>query len=176
MSKQIKIMKKYLLLVFGDLEKENVIDAVFHGMSTVVDSKFLKFQFTNGTGIFHFASEVNHEDLYDYITGLLYGISENFILTEMTDKLTVHMEEKVKTHLLDLDNETESVEMTFDFSTMDKPGMEEFGNDFVEFILDEFKKEVKPPSLNQILDKINEKGIKSLSAYEKEILDNYSKK
>lgn len=168
-------MKKYLLLVFGDFEKEHVIDALFHGMTTVVDSKFLKFQYTNGTGIFHFATEVNHSDLYDFITGLFYGISENFILTEMSDKVTVHMEDKVKAHLLDLDNETESVEMTYDFSTSHKPEMEEFSSDFVEFILDEFKKEVKPPSLNQILDKINEKGIKSLTAYEKEILDNYSK-
>ena len=35
--------------------------------------------------------------------------------------------------------------------------------------------EIKVPTLNQILDKINEKGISSLSGFEKEILDEYSK-
>jgi hypothetical protein len=145
-------------------------------MSTIVDSSFMRSQHTPNCLIFHFATEVIHEDLYDFIVGLFYGISENFILTEMTDKVTVHMEDTVKAHLLDLETKTESADMTIDYSKMFKEDMEELSNDFVEFILDEFKQEVKRPSLNQILDKINEKGIKSLTAFEKEILDNYSKK
>jgi hypothetical protein len=169
-------MKKYLLVVFGDFKNEKVINGLAQGMSTIVDSDFLKFQSTPGALVFHFASEVIEEDLYDFIVGLFYGVSENFILTEMTDKVTVHMEDRVKAHLLDLDKETESVDMTIDFTKLFKDDIEELSNDFVEFILDEFKQEVKTPSLNEILDKINEKGIKSLTQLEKEILDNYSKK
>jgi hypothetical protein len=169
-------MKKYLLVVFGDFKNEKVINGLAKGMSTIVDSSFMKSQHTPNCLIFHFATEVMDEDLYDFIVGLFYGISENFILTEMTDKVTVHMEDSVKAHLLDLETKTESVDMTNGWSKMLKEDIEELSNDFVEFILDEFKQEVKPPSLNQILDKINEKGIKSLTEFEKEILDNYSKK
>jgi len=164
------------LVVFGDFKDEKIITGIGHGMATIVDSDFLKYQHTTGSLIFHFASEVMYEDLYDFIVGLFYGLSENFILTEMTDKVTVHMEDRVKAHLLDLDKETESVDMTINFTKMFKEEIEDLSNDFVEFILDEFKQEIKPPSLNEILDKINEKGIKSLTQFEKEILDNYSKK
>jgi hypothetical protein len=45
----------------------------------------------------------------------------------------------------------------------------------VSFLLEEMEDEIKVPTLNQILDKINEKGLSSLSGFEKEILDEYSK-
>jgi hypothetical protein len=47
--------------------------------------------------------------------------------------------------------------------------------EFVGFLLDEINQEIKVPTLNQILDKINEKGISSLTGFEMEILDEYSK-
>jgi hypothetical protein len=47
--------------------------------------------------------------------------------------------------------------------------------DFVSFLLDEMEDEIKTPTLNEILDKISEKGLSSLSGFEKEILNKYSK-
>ena len=41
--------------------------------------------------------------------------------------------------------------------------------------VEEMEDEIKGLTLNQILDKINETGISSLSGFEKEILDEYSK-
>jgi hypothetical protein len=49
--------------------------------------------------------------------------------------------------------------------------------DFVALLLDKVKKNVKKPTLDQLLDKINnsENGIESLSQFEKDTLESYSK-
>jgi len=41
--------------------------------------------------------------------------------------------------------------------------------------LNELKTKLKRPSLDEILDKIRDKGIESISPYEKDILDNFGK-
>jgi hypothetical protein len=170
-------MKKYLLTVFGEFNNKEIIARLGKGIAPIVDSPHLKFQHTKGAMVFHFGSEVNTEEIYDYVTGIFYGLSDAFILTEMTDKTSVYMPENIKAHLLDLENDTEEVDIRIDVPKMSKSydDMSEMAEGFVEFLLDEFKEEVISPSLNEILDKINEKGIKSLSTFEKEILDNYSK-
>ena len=43
-------------------------------------------------------------------------------------------------------------------------------------LLNEIKKNLNTPSLDQLLDKMVEHGVDSLTPYEKAILDNYSQK
>jgi len=171
-------MKKYLLVVFGDFKSKKMIESVGKGLSPIVDTPHLKFQHTKGALIMHFGSEVSQEELHDFLTGFFYGMSDTLILTEMTDKVSLSMSDETRAHLLDLDNDGDNVEIRIDMSNMRKPDMDEefMAEDFVKFLLDEFNEDVKKPTLNEILDKINEKGIKSLLPFEKEILDNYSKK
>lgn len=173
----MKKEKTYLLVVFGDFKSKKTLESIGKGLSTIVDSKHLKFQYIDGALIMHFGSEVIQEELHDFLIGFFYGTSETFILTEMTDKVSLCMNDETKAHLLDLENDGDSVDIKIDVSGMKKADFdEEFTEDFVNFLLDEFAQEVKVPTLNEILDKINEKGIKSLSNFEKDILDNYSKK
>jgi len=171
-------MKKYLLVVFGDFKSKKIIESVGKGLAPIVDTKHLKFQHTKGALIMHFGSEVSQEEIHDFLTGLFYGISETFILTEMTDKVSLSMTDESRAHLLDLENDGDNVEIRIDMTDIRKSDSDEelIAEDFVKFLLDEFNEEVKEPTLNEILDKINEKGIKSLSSFEKEILNNYSKK
>ena len=78
---------------------------------------------------------------------------------------------------MDLENESDEVDIRIDVPRMGKSAddMSEMAEDFVSFLLEEMEDEIKVPTLNQILDKINEKGLSSLSGFEKEILDEYSK-
>jgi hypothetical protein len=170
-------MKKYLLTVFGDFNSKEIIARLGKGMAPIVDSPHLKFQHTKGAMVFHFGSEVSTEEIYDYIVGVFYGLSNAFILTEMTDKTSVYMPDDVKAHLLDLDNDTEEVDIRINMPKMGKSvdDMSEMAEDFVSFLLDEMEDEIKTPTLNEILDKISEKGLSSLSGFEKEILNEYSK-
>ena len=129
--------------------------------------------------IFHFATEVSKEEIFDYVGGILYGITEAYILTEMNDEVTISMPEDIKQNLLDLENSLDEIEMSIDMNS-EKNNMryideeQEDDEDFVALLLDEVKRKVKKPSLDQLLEKISKNGMDSLSKFEKETLEYYS--
>jgi hypothetical protein len=91
------------------------------------------------------------------------------------------MPKDVENHLLDLENKSEDVVIDMNFKDI-KNRLEEIeeesdDEDFVALLLDKVKKNVKKPTLDQLLDKINnsENGIESLSQFEKDTLESYSK-
>ena len=53
---------------------------------------------------------------------------------------------------------------------------EEDESDFIALLLEDVKRKIKRPSLDQILEKIKHDGIQSLSQFEKDTLEEYSKK
>ena len=71
--------------------------------------------------------------------------------------------------------------MDLDKETLDlkwKPSKnfdEELDEEIVALLLEGIKKSRKKPTLDEILEKILSGGVNSLSLYEKEILENYSK-
>ena len=168
-------MKKYFLILFGDFESEDICKEVALTITPLVDSPHLKFNHSKGNLIFHFASEVSQEEIYDYVMGSLFDLCSSFLLTENTDKVSLFLPSKIKQHLLDLENEGEDVEVKINLNQTRSLEDLEREEDFVALLLDEVKKQVKKPSLDQLLDKINTKGIDSLSKFEKDVLDEYSK-
>jgi hypothetical protein len=52
---------------------------------------------------------------------------------------------------------------------------EEEDAEYLNDILTELKSKIRKPSIDEILDKIKEKGVESITPYEKDILDNYGK-
>jgi hypothetical protein len=167
-------MKKYLLVVFGQFTHEMSQDLAL-SISPIVDSPHLKFQFTPGAILLHFASEVEHVEIHDFLCGVFYGLASTFILTELTDKVSVNMPKSYSDHLFDLenDNEPSTIKLKSN-SNLTENDMEEDDN-FVALLLDEIKSKVRKPSLDSILDKIKSKGIDSLSQFEKDTLEEYSK-
>lgn len=171
-------MKNYLLTIFGEFENEKIYKEIALSITPLVDSPHLKFNHTRGCLIFHFASEVSQEEIYDYLIGSLFEFTTSFILTEYTDNVSVYLPEDVKKHLFDLENNIGEVQIKIDLTkNLQNPedlDWSEKENEFVALLLDEVKKTVKKPTLDQLLDKINKSGIDSLSPFEKEILDSYS--
>lgn len=150
------------------------------GLTPIVDSPNLKFQHTQNVLLFSFASETTKEELFDYITGILFGITETFILTEVNDNLTVSFPKDIKEHLMNLEKEGENIEMTIDMreekgKSHNFMSDEDDEDDFVALLLEELKENVKKPSLDYILDKILNTGFDSLSSQEKQTLEYYSK-
>jgi len=169
-------MKKYLLTIFGELNSDAICKEIAIALSPIVDSPNLKFQFTKGVLIFHFASEMDISDIHEFLEITSYELYESFILSEYTDKVSVFMPEKNKTHLLDLDNnDEEGMEMVL----IPKNGIQYIDDkdddEFVALLLNEVKKHIKAPTLDQLLDKIKSEGVDSLTPFEKGTLDNYSK-
>jgi hypothetical protein len=170
-------MKKYLLTVIGNFENKELYEEVAITLTPLVDSPHLKFQSSNGVLLFHFESEVEQSEIHDYIQGSLFDIVNTFILTEYTDKVSVCMPKEMKEHLFDLENDNNEISINIDLNQNRKSfdDMEE-EDDFVALLLNEVKSKVKAPSLDQILDKIASNGVDSLTKFEKDTLDSYSKK
>jgi hypothetical protein len=142
----------------------------------IVDSPHLKFNHMEGSLIFHFASEVDYVELSDYFTVIFDEITEIFILTEVTDRMTVSLPKSIKDHLFDLEKDSPEVEIRVNlnrgFQEIDE---QEEDDSSVALLLEEIKSKIKKPSLDYILDKINIKGFNSLTPFEKDTLEEYSK-
>jgi hypothetical protein len=163
-------MKNYFLILLGNFENESETKDIVVSLSPIVDSPTLKFNQTTGSLVFHFASEVSQEEMYDYIIVTVSEKCTSFFLTENTDKVSVFLPTSVSEHLLDLDKETLDLKW--------KPSKnfdEELDEEIVALLLEGIKKSRKKPTLDEILEKILSGGVNSLSLYEKEILENYSK-
>lgn len=172
-------MKNYLLTVVGNFESEDMCKDMALTLTPIVDSPNLKFSHSRGVLLLHFASEVSKVEIYDFVHGVLYGISDTFILTEYTDNLTVALPEHLKSYMLNLNDDSEDSPMKLDMvKVKNNIGFEEAEDDedFVALLLEQTKHMFKRPSLDQILDKISQKGFESLTPFEKDTLENYSKK
>lgn len=174
-------MKKFLLVIFGDyLQDTESIEYLKNfaiSLTPLVDTPQIKFQFTKGASVFHFGTEVPMEEINYYIKACLEtdGINMSFILTEMNDKVSVSFPKVTYEHLMDLESDKSS-EVRLSQNTVqtyenddDDPQYENLAS-----LLDLIK-ENKKPTLDFILDKIKDKGLNSLTNYEKDILSEYSK-
>jgi regulator of replication initiation timing len=149
-------------------------------ISPIVDSPNLKFHYTRNQIIFSFGTETPKDEIYEYITGILYGLVEIFILTEVVDDFSVSLPKDIKDHLFDLENVGENVTMKLDMErikkNLDFSFDDEEDDDDDDIISLIFKNKITEPTptLDQILDKLYSDGIDSLSSKEKNILETYS--
>jgi len=172
-------MNNYLLTIIGEFQTKEMCKSIALSLTPIVDSPSLKFHYTKNVLVFHFSSEVSQVEITDYTQGILFGISDFFILNKMTDDVSVLMPQDVSTHLFDLETVGEDVDTILDMNRIKNnlDFMEQEEDDLVASLLDEIreKKLFNKPSLDQLLDKVLNDGIESLSRYEKDILETYSK-
>ena len=172
-------MNKYLLTVFGEFETKEMCQNVALSITPIVDSPNLKFQHSKGVLLFHFCSEILKEEIYEYVKGVLYGVTESFILTTITDDVSVSMPKDIYNHLFDLDSANGEIDMKLDMTRIKNnlDFMEQEEDDLVALLLEEMRENnvIKKPSLDQILDKVLTNGMESLSSFEKDTLETYSK-
>ena len=89
------------------------------------------------------------------------------------------MSEENKKHLFNLENTDDNdvidgIEMVF-VPKDQQDQEEEYDDDFVALLLNEVKKNLKTPTLDQLLDKIKSEGVESLTQYEMGLLESHSK-
>jgi hypothetical protein len=171
-------MKKYLLTFFGDLEHYEKQQEITISLLPIVDSPSLKFQYGKEFIIAHFESELETKEIYEFLEMCSDNLYNSFILNEYDEKVSVFMSNENKEHLFNLDGSTGASGQEMGITLNNK---EEYFEDdgeedeFTSKIIAELKRQLKPPTLDQLLDKINEKGYNVLSNFEKGILENYSK-
>lgn len=173
-------MKKYFLTVIGESKfNSEVLMDIGVALGTIVDSEYLNFNYGESFVMFHFESSVNKEDMFTYIKGVLFGISETFVLTEVSDKFSVSLPTRMN-FIFDLEkgNPEYIVNNIFLDEDEDENDADNYNDEFSS-IMDTLRRNLQKAqpkiSLDSLLDKINESGINSLSETEKKFLENYSK-
>lgn len=174
-------MNYYLLSLTNDFASEGMCKELALSISPIVDSPNLKFHYTRNQIMFSFGTETPKEEIYEYITGILYGLVEIFVLTEIVDDFSVSLPKDIKDHLFDLENVGENVTMKLDMErikknldfSFDDDDENDDENDIMSLIFKN-KNSDPNPTLDQILDKLYSQGMDSLSSKEKNILQTYS--
>ena len=186
-KKQPKQDPAYMLFIFGDFdEQETLATNLSSQLLTVVSSPFLKFTYGEYGVVFHFRSKEVFSDLKEYIDMGMSEITEQYFLMEVTKNVDIKMPRKLKKDFLNIDGEekkkdTKTGEINVEAKIKER--REELRNFTFEFLMPtDFNQMVQKnepeylPTVDEILDKISEQGINSLTETEKEILDNYGKR
>jgi hypothetical protein len=186
-KRQPKQDPSYMLFIFGDFdEQETLATNLSSQLLTVVSSPFLKFTYGEYGVVFHFRSKEVFSDLKEYIDMGISEITEQYFLMEVTNNVDIKMPRKLKKDFLNIDGEEKKKEnKTGEINVESKlrERKEELRNFTFEFLMPtDFNQMVQKnepdylPTVDEILDKISENGIESLTETEKEILDNYGKR
>lgn len=175
-------MNYYLLSVTCDVTTEKICREIAISISPIVDTLHLKFHYTRNQIIFSFGTETEKDEIFEYIRGILFGLVDIFILTEIKDECSVSLPEDVEEHLFDLDSVSDDLTMKLDMERIKKnldfsfdEEDDDDDNDIMSLIKSNKIINSYNPTLDQILDKLHSEGMSSLSVQEKNILETYSK-
>jgi hypothetical protein len=174
----------YMLFLFGDFsDLESITQELSMQFLPFVTSPFLKYTYGEFGVVFHFRSAETFTDLKEYVDMSLNEIVDQYYLMEATKNVDIKMDRKLKKDFLNIDGETKKEQPktgTIDVESKVRERREELRNFTFEFMLPmDFNPKKEPdylPTVDEILDKISEKGIETLTEKEKEILDNYGKR
>jgi hypothetical protein len=127
--------------------------------------------------IFHFASDFSVDEIDDFLCLVSVEFENfNYFLTQKTKNVASNFDEDNLLHLLTLRNTNKKKQTppkSFEFK-MDFGSNEEFAR-MSETIMGLVPKKRCDLTLDELLDKINDQGINSLTEEEKNKLDEYSK-
>lgn len=188
----------YLLFVFGDMRVEGSQDEIAASLITITKHEKLKFIYGDYHMVLNLETDLPFDELKEFIYEVLKSERFEYFLMPTSDKTSVKLPNEMAQHLFDLENETENVfiftqENVEDIKRRNKAGDEELDM-IINYFLSENnlsfddedeeedmlikkiqreQKEVKP-SIDELLEKIVENGIESLTLQEKQLLDEYS--
>lgn len=177
----------YLLFVFAYHDnQEKMVNILANEISTVVDSTEIKYYYGPQSVIFTFKTMDDISLLREFFqitfadAGIVY-----FLIPHEPDKMSYWMDKNIVEHLFgddkkssekDISKEQQAEAQKLLFKDLEDitsmlEGMEDDDDDD-DIMLKPKKKE---PTLDEILDKINDTGMESLTSEEKKILSKFSK-
>jgi hypothetical protein len=187
---------KYLLTVFVcHKNQENFAITLAEEIQGLCKSS-VKYFFGEQTILITFETKIKFGEVSDFFDGILGGLSIPYVVAP-TDKMSYWFNKENEKHLFGTDlcttNEEYSQEEQDDFIDDLLGGLNNLSRQMMEDgewgsapsrrsehryddLFGEQKKNIKEePTLDELLDKINVSGIKSLTTEEKELLNKYSK-
>jgi len=182
---------KYLLFVYGNYDEHPFVIKNIAKLLTEVSSTDVKYQFGSSGAIYHFTTIMKISEVKKKISEPLQKLTAMYFMVPFNKNVNFYIDDKkIENHLFSStdtpDNLSEGNTLEYNLSDLDKD-LTSMTNDFFiqnlsEFIGVDLNKLVEgmdnleeTPTLNEILDKINECGFESLTTTEKILLDEYSK-
>ena len=180
----------YMLFLFGDFsDLENLTQELSSQFLPFVTSPYLKYTYGEFGVVFHFRSKETFTDLKEYVDMVFNEVVDQYFLMEVTKNTDVKMlDRKIKKDFLNIDGEVKKEPTkngSIDVESKIRERREELKNFTFEFMLPldmvplgktDKGYENEEPTVDEILDKISEKGIETLTEREKQILDEYGKR
>ena len=187
-------LTKYILFVFtkNDNPKE-FTEQIADELSVLSDSPNLNYYYGPESSVFTISTLDSYEDVKDYVDMILGGCEIMYVLLPYTsDKLSYGLPDKVSEHLFNdgvndfmSEKPTNSESNDFEVRKMIqdkirdtfKLNIENFDFEYDEeewTDIDEIKNKYRNPSLDDLLEKIKEKGLNSLTEKELQLLNQYS--
>jgi hypothetical protein len=188
------------MFMFGEHQQQDkFINLIANEISAISDSENIKFYYGETSAIFTFMSSDNITDIDNFLT-TLFDSATNLVyilLPFSKDKMSVKLPEGIYEHIFDINNdktisgftpseinllckeeepkldEINKINEEFDFIDLNQ-----FNDEIFEYFhshSDELNVKYKKPTIDDILDKISENGINSLTDNERNHLDEYSK-
>lgn len=173
---------KYILFVYRCDDKKNeteYVNGIAHEISPIVKSDEIKFIFGETNAVFHFETEMSFPELNIYMD-LVSKDFENFtyFLVPKGKNFASNMDETNLNHLMELYPNKRKRKNKKSFFELPKISFneEEFIKNYLSSIDNkENNEDICTLTVDEILDKILDKGITSLTESEKNKLDEYSK-
>jgi hypothetical protein len=178
-------MKSYILIILNPKITNSDLNIIIGGIGTITDSKISKSLVINGINYFNFESSVEREDLFVFFSGLLFEISESFVLLDKDEKNNLLIPNEYAKSFLNLDFSDLNADMKQslildedDFTLIDDVLLFEDDDIFADIddellFLNKLNFKKNKLNIDDILDKISKSGIDSLTSYEKKYLNNY---
>ena len=182
-------MRKYILIAFRTNDDKPMFSYMLDSITEITESKFLKFKEVGNTIIIHFGSSRNFEELKKYVNIVLSKCSDINFLFENNDNMSVNMSFNDLEPFLSLDVNIPSPEVDKEETSKYDKISNEFILSFIDSISNELNDECveededvyikkslkKEYNLDDILDKISEKGVSSITQEENDYLKKLSK-
>ena len=188
---------QYMLFIFGDFKgKDKIIELIALQLSAFTDKhSYVKYNYGDYGVVVNFQSHLSFYNIRDHVHIILEKVAPQYFLFERPKHMYAFMPPELKLNLFDLNEENTNIEqknvnfkdnmnlmdnfllnLTSSFSTgIDNVLSEEDMEKMFENIMNKMEeREDYRPTIDEILDKIKNNGIGSLTKTEKQILDEYS--
>lgn len=177
----MKRKKNYLLFILGDFKDINTsLNQIISILGFVIGGPSLKYIHHDNLILAHFESYDTLEDIHFYLNTTFDEDIISYFLVPKPRKLGMRLDEELEKHLINLHSNT----LKLDEDTIkEKLGenlyhvnetLQEYSNRFINKTIDKSKK--KTYTLDEVLEKIYDEGVDSLTEDEKNFLDSVSKK
>lgn len=178
---------RYLTFLMGvTVESKADLDSFVHSLSPLVNGNS-RYIFTENSMVMHFDSDVPYEELKAFMRTICEDYGFYFFMTPFPDKLSVNLPPEDCSYLFDLNNEikfdnTEAIEHYFGQESKGDKRLEMFFNeddeddeddDMVQQLMEKYRLKQEEPTIDEILEKIHEKGLSSLTIQEQAVLNSY---